>query len=363
MKNLVAKNLIIGLHENLGARKYKENLVVIESDDWGSIRSNNLLLEAEDNFSATLISNSYKYDALETVADLSELFSVLSKYRGVDGNPACLNANYIMANPDFGKIKATRYEEYSYKDLKESYSDIGQDPIEIQEVLREAASLRLFHAELHGREHFNIFRWLDRLRNSSKAALGSFELGVVDIGQETVMDALNFDDYDFAKAYFHDAVHLFKEFFDYIPQSFVPPKYHLPLSYMPLLKENKIRQIQGRKYLLNFYKDGKKESYGKRYSGKKSIYGIYDSVRNVHFEPTISNPDMWLKSAKIRVDLAFYLNVPAIISTHRTNYIMSLNKEHGKLGLEYLSRLLDYITKKHRVKFKKSIDLIDCEDY
>lgn len=362
MKNLFVKNLILGLHQSIGAKKFDENLVIIESDDWGSIRSNNSLLEFGDEISSSLISGPYKYDALETVSDLNELFSVLSSYQGVDGKPACLSANYIMANPDFDAIKATNYREYSYLALNESYSAIGQNPNEIQRILREAASLDLFHAELHGREHFNTFRWLDRLRNSNEAALSAFELGIVHVGSETVMDALNFDDFDYAKAYVQDAVILFEEFFGYRPISFVPPKYHLPLRYIPLLKENGIRHLQGTKFLLDYYENGRKKRYGKRYSGRKGASGLYDSVRNVHFEPTISNPDIWLKSAKLRVDIAFYLNVPAIISTHRTNYIGALNRGQGQLGLEYLSRLLDYITSTYRVKFKKCIDLIDLAD-
>ena len=88
-----------GFHTN-------RHLVVIESDDWGSIR-----MPSRDAFEKlqrmgdhpeqdAFLSN----DSLESEYDLDKLYQVLNSVHDKNGRPAVVTANFAMANPDFDKI-------------------------------------------------------------------------------------------------------------------------------------------------------------------------------------------------------------------------------------------------------------------
>ena len=56
-----------------------------------------------------------KYDTLASNKDLESLMDVLSSVSDTNGNPAKITLNYVMANPDFHKIKESEYAEYHYE--------------------------------------------------------------------------------------------------------------------------------------------------------------------------------------------------------------------------------------------------------
>ena len=102
------KNILQSFGRNLiylpGFRT-KRKIIVIESDDWGSIRmaskeAYNILL----NSGYPVDQSTYnKNDALESNEDLEMLFEVLSSVKDKNGNSAIITANTIVANPDFEK--------------------------------------------------------------------------------------------------------------------------------------------------------------------------------------------------------------------------------------------------------------------
>src|SRR6056297_2945166 len=99
---------------NLPGWRTKRKLLVIESDDWGSIRmpNNNVrkrLLEKG------LIDESNRYNRYDTLAqkeDLVELFEVLMRYKDKDGKHAVMTPVTITGNPDFAKIREEDFEKY-----------------------------------------------------------------------------------------------------------------------------------------------------------------------------------------------------------------------------------------------------------
>ena len=119
----------LGLKRNvLNSVGYKTNrkIIVIESDDWGSIRIPSLdtqkiltekkIISLKDPFS--------KYDALESETDLNELYNVLLSHKDKHGNPPTITANCVVANPDFDKIRASNFTKYIYEDILKLLSDI-----------------------------------------------------------------------------------------------------------------------------------------------------------------------------------------------------------------------------------------------
>jgi hypothetical protein len=82
-------------------------IVVIESDDWGSICMPSARVYEK------LVQQNYRIDlcpyatndSLASEEDLKKLFSTLSEFRDNKGNNPVITANTVMTNPDFTKIR------------------------------------------------------------------------------------------------------------------------------------------------------------------------------------------------------------------------------------------------------------------
>ena len=94
------------------------HLLIIESDDWGSIRmpsiqTFNKLQEYGDHPEKDgFLSN----DSLETEKDIIALYDVLTSICDKNGNHAVVTANFVMANPNFEKIDISA-RKYAYEPL------------------------------------------------------------------------------------------------------------------------------------------------------------------------------------------------------------------------------------------------------
>src|SRR5207248_7286206 len=83
--------------------------VVIESDDWGLCawvpdENAHAALSGEPAFRSTS-GVRYGRSTLETAGDVRELADVLVGWRGGDGFPPVLQANTVVANPDYDAIR------------------------------------------------------------------------------------------------------------------------------------------------------------------------------------------------------------------------------------------------------------------
>jgi hypothetical protein len=59
--------------------------------------------------------------------------------------------------------------------------------------------------------------------------------------------------------------------------------------------------------------------------GQKNRYGQSFLIRNCFFEPSVNPEFNWLDDCLRRINIAFTLNKPAIICTHRLNFIGALS--------------------------------------
>ena len=70
------------------------------------------------------------------------------------------------------------------------------------------------------------------------------------------------------------------------------------------------------------------------------------TIRNVKFEP-FEDPDKdWVNQSLKEIQTAFFWHKPAIISTHRINYVGGIDIKHRDRNLKALDRLLKNILKK-----------------
>jgi hypothetical protein len=87
--------------------------------------------------------------------------------------------------------------------------------------------------------------------------------------------------------------------------------------------------------------------YKKRYHylGKRIQGNQIFITRNCSFEPSYSGVD-WIGSCLKEIEFAFSIKKPAIISTHRVNYIGVHDEKNRNNSLKELDSLLSSIIKK-----------------
>src|SRR5690554_3828925 len=162
------KNIKSILSRNItNARGWTTNrkIVVIESDDWGSIR-----MRDPESFDALLQAgirvDRSKYDSLDSLEkkeDLELLFDVFGKHKDKHGNPAKFTANMVMNNPDFEKIKTHNFQQYHSHSFLDSYEYYYQE--DLKPVWFDGINEQLIQPQFHAREHLNVNLWMKDLQS------------------------------------------------------------------------------------------------------------------------------------------------------------------------------------------------------
>lgn len=363
---LKLKSMIGGLKTNLSSRcSVPEKLIVFESDDWGAIRMpSRSTLNTFSKNGIDLNSSVYKVDALASKEDLEDLFDLLLQFKGADDRPPVFTANAIMANPDFSKIEASDFNEYHFEVFSETFLRYPNHRNNL-EIWKDGLQSGVFRPQLHGREHLNVHRWLDKLKSGDPKTLFSFRLGSTysGVGDYSFMEAFDWSqkaEVDFHKQVLHDAVDIFNKHFDYRSKTFIFPCYTWDPILEPFLKGLGVELLQGSTY--QNVPTGSFDNYlkVKHAFGERSTEGILYNTRNVVFEPVMNINTDYVSKAMGRISAAFMLNKPAVISTHRINYVGFIDEGNKAYGLRQLQTLLKQILKKWpSVKFISSDQLID----
>lgn len=334
----------------------RRKIVVIESDDWGSIgmpstetyhvlRENEIIYDDE-------AAHYYKYDALESNDDLSGLFEVLASIRDGHGNHPAFTGFNVVANPDFDRITAGDFEEYHYEPLTSTLDRYPQHN-RVLALWKEGYEKQLFVPQFHGREHLNVTAWMKALKEDRPKTRKAFDLQVFGIdplvfGESLIQFRAAFDIGSMAEIRYLETVisegaDLFRELMGYSPAVFVPPNGPFNLALEHALVKKGIHYLILDKLQKEPLGDHKYRTRI-RYIGKRNKHGQIYLSRNASFEPSSNNSD-WVGSCLAEIKNAFFWNKPATISSHRVNYIGFLNEENRGKGLRELKRLLHAILK------------------
>jgi len=350
--------------------KTKRHIIVLESDDWGSIRIPSL--EARRNMQKQGVvfcsPDSYdRFDTLETNEDITYLMETLASVRDSIGNPAKMTLNFVMANPDFEKIRNNGYQNYKYEPFTETYHRYPNCDRSF-EYLCQGRSSGVFQIQFHGREHLNVPKWLRALRLHLPSVIaafneGCFSLGINDGGiSGHFMEAYNaekIEDYVFLKASIIEGLSLFKDIFGFSSSTMIPPCY----TWDPIIEETSsqagITCIQGsaiQRHSKYYTLENKKQTEF-RWTGDCNALGQLYTIRNCFFEPSISSKHD--QNACLNdIEKQFSLNHPAIISCHRQNFIGGLYKENRDNNIKDLRDMLSCVVKKYPdVEFLSSDEL------
>jgi hypothetical protein len=370
------KNVISKLKTNvlnIPGWRTDRKIIVIESDDWGSIRSvsNELTSEITKRYDINLLPY-HLYDALESEDDLISLFETLTKHTDYLGNSPKLTANCLVANPDFDKIRNSNFIEYYFELVTETFKKSSGKEKSF-ELWKEGLNRKIFNPQYHGREHLNISLWLDMLK-SDKLVRQMFdnEFWGMEMKREKNLPKLNsmagcnysnIFERDFMKSNIKDGIFHFTNLLGYKPKTFIANNFIWDEYIEEVLEIEGIRYIQGQSFQL--FPDFKKQLTGKKgqrhYLGQKNKYNQIYIVRNCEFEPSIRNNGLRSVADCLRqIDNSFLWKKPAIISSHRLNFIGSLNLKNRTNNLKYLDILLKKVIKKYpNVEFMTTEELGD----
>ena len=160
MSKIIAyKRKLIDWYANSRGWRTNRKIVVIESDDWGSIRMPSRQVYSELLSKGLPVDRlSYmKFDSLESNRDLIMLFGVLTSFRDKNGNHPVITANTIMTNPDFEKIRESDFNEYHAEVFTETLKRYPEHD-QVFALYQQGIKQRIFYPQLHGMEHLNIKR-------------------------------------------------------------------------------------------------------------------------------------------------------------------------------------------------------------
>jgi hypothetical protein len=338
---------------NIPGKRHRKKYVVFESDDWGSERIPSMEdLKYITASGIDIYGNPFnRLDSLETSDDLSALFDTLYDFRDRNDNHPVITANSVTANPDFQRIKDSGYLEYHFESTLQTYSR-KKSCEKSYGLIKEGMAQGIYHPQFHGREHLNVKQWLSAIQSGNILLKKAFDAGIYGIDLDTNLTGrdnfmASFDgNYDSDildhNAIVKEGILMFKDIFGYVSGSFIAPCYIWHPSLEKSLKENGIKYIQGLP-IQYAPADGRKYRKIYHYQGEMNKMNMVYFVRNCFFEPSLNNRIDWIKDCISRMKIIFFWGKPAIIGTHRINFMGSLNEENRKANLKLFGDLLKTI--------------------
>ena len=366
MKNKLLSNIV-----NIPGWSTNKKILIFESDDWGSIRMSskkdrNELVDWGLNFDNQTFN---LYDCIESNDDLSSLYETLCKFKDFKGNHPVFTAVSIVANPDFEKIKASQYYEYHYESFTKTIKRYPKSN-KVFELYQKGIKEKLFYPIFHGREHLNVQRWLRMLQMGNETVLKAFNHNVTAIhlgkNNEFIGDfqaAFDLDmpnDIQYMKSVLSEGLDLFENLWGYKSPYFVAPNGPFNHSLEQTLFEKSVKYIYSERIQNEPLGNGHYKRH-LRYIGNKNKYGQIYLTRNAFFEPSVLDCNLNVQPVEKclkSIERAFRWGKPAVISTHRVNYIGSIEEQNRTNNLLKLDILLSKIIKFWpEVEFMTSVEL------
>lgn len=367
------KDIVKNSLANFKGLSLNRKILVIESDDWGSIRmpSKKVYDKFADLGIRVDLCPYNRYDNLECAEDLEQLYITLGKIKDKNGNPPVITANTVMANPDFGKIKDNNFEHYYFEPFTTTLKNYYPDT-DVFSLWQEGINNKFLYPQLHGREHLNPEMWMQEVRENEHVRI-AFEHNFFGLSMVTspliakpylasliYKDKKGFQD---VSRSIEDAATIFEKSFGFTSSSFIAPLYTWEADLEPVMKQQGIKYIQaGNSHKTYDYLNNKRNRKTHRFGSRNSGGQIYLN-RNCIFEPSLNRKIYTVEKCLKEIESAFFWNKPAVISIHRLNFIGSLSQENRETNLHNLDILLREVLKKWpETEFMSSAQLGDITE-
>jgi hypothetical protein len=350
---------IIGWHTN-------KKIIVLESDDWGSFHFKNtyyrdkLLKKYEPNLWM------HYHDTFESAADLNHLFEVLNSFKSKKKKTAKVTFLMNPSNPSFEKIKQNNFETFCSEPFLETLNK-RKDGKEIFSLYQQAKSSNLLEVGFHGREHLNVQQWMKDLQSNDTFAHLGFENKTWGLSKAYIpgckksyratYDIAEYRELENLKINIKEGIDIMNRTFHQNTSYFLAPNgpYHLSLN--SELQKNGINYI-GLAKLHNNPLETKWYQKKLFWLGKNTKEGLKVITRNVMFEPGSSRQIDPVNHALSQIQVAFRYGKPAVISSHRANFVGGMDADYRDKNLALLKMLLFEILKKWpEVEFMTSSEL------
>jgi hypothetical protein len=351
-REITARNIY-----NIPGWRTRRRIVVLESDDWGSIRMPDKATYDKLLSKGIRVDKSpfNKYDSLASEDDLIVLYEVLNRFRDINGNPPIITANCVLANPDFDKIKKTDFQEYHYELFIETFKKYPKH-LHSFELWKEGIDKKLFYPQFHGREHLNVARWMKALKLNLPETRLAFDLNFYGISttinsedRKSFLPAFAVDEIseeNQIKKIITEGLLLFKRTFDYASKSFIAPNYIWASQIEQDLFKQDVKYIQGQRIQLSPVSESSKVKKIRHFTGQKNAFGQIYLVRNCWFEPSLDSKKDVVNECLAQIDSAFRWGKPAIITSHRVNFIGFIEQSNRDRNVLQLRELLSLIQKR-----------------
>lgn len=364
IKRAVSRNLV-----NIRGWRTDRKIVVIESDDWGSIRmpSREVYEKClEAGYPVDQIAYE-RFDSLASEEDLELLFEVLNSVRDHNENPAVITANILATNPDFEKIKASNYQQYFYKLITKTFEDYPKHS-NCLDLWKKGKESGVFFPQSHGREHLNVSLFINALQQGDKDVLFGFEHGMPGCipnnknrGGNKYVESMNFVNQQDKKnklGNILEGLDLFEKLMGYRSESFIPPNYIWSPDFNEAMSKKGVKYYQGRRKMKEPISRGSVK-LNSHYLGEKNEYGQRYLIRNAYFEPSLSGDKKKSVTRCLKdINASFRMNKPTIICSHRLNYVGFIDEKNRDNNLKLLKELLTGIKRKWPdVEFMNSVQL------
>lgn len=341
--------------KNIPGWRTSRKIIIIECDDWGSIgmpskRTYDLLLSLGIDVDKRPWN---KYDTLENVSDLEQLFDVLNSVRDTNNKPAVMTSFTNVTNPDFRKIKSEGFTKYYYEKFPETLKRYNPE-YDVFKLWKEGMDAGEFIPEFHGREHIAVNLWMEKLREGNEDLRTAFDQGFVTMnipglpaparGFRAAFYFTSEKEKSFLIDSINEGVDIFREIFGYTPRVFAPPNGIFHPDFDNVLAKTGVKFLYTG-HRMPYPADGGKLKYKWFHPGQKGPEGLTYYTRNCGFEP-IDNNYKGIELTIKQISAAFTWGKPANISTHRVNFAGGLNSQNRTNGLKELKILLKAIVKR-----------------
>jgi len=358
------KRKIVSFVKNSIGVTTNRKLVAFYVDDWGSVRTrDNRAVEYLKSKGIDVDSNRFsRYDSLASEMDLCALFETLRSVKDKNGNNACFTAVMNPCNPNFEAIKHNRFSAFVSEPFTETLNKYGYH--KVFDLWKQGMYENIFYPMFHGTEHVSRAQFLHALQMGNMPDIWAFECESVGVpgSLNGVMQPYYIESAKENEALaenIRSGLNEFEMIFGFRSQQFRAGGDNISPELYPILKAFGITYMDETAYINRYLGDGKYKRYF-AYTGKINKIGQKLIVRNCVFETANTLTYNSIMNCLLMIDIAFRCHKPAIISSHRVDYVGSISENNRKQGLSKLSQLLHEIVKRYPdVEFVNADQLAD----
>jgi hypothetical protein len=364
LKPTITRNI-----KNIAGWRTDRKIIVIESDDWGSIRMPN-----KDVYNKLLkkdirvdLCPYNKYDTLANTEDFEALFDTLRQHTDFKNNSPIITINTNVANPDFEAIQNGNFEKYIFEYFTKTLLSYYPNE-DVISMWHQGIKEKYIYPQLHGREHLNPEIWLELIKRGNSPLMEAFKLKLYGLSFITSKDikipflaALIYNTKEGKQSVENSLIEgsqLFQQIFGFTSKSFIAPLYTWSLELESTFSKIGVKYIQGsdRNIEYDFNLNSFKRS--RHIMGSSNKYSQTYLHRNCTFEPTVFSKIDNIDECLNQIKTAFFWKKPAVISMHRLNIIGVLDEKNRTQNLKSLDILLTKIKQRWGdVEFMHSSDL------